>query len=106
MKREAESHAAEDKKRRETIDLKNQADNLVYQTEKALREYPWPLVARQYLRLFEWLQSPIDEVMWGSEPAGSDVVVVEEAEAQAHVTVPEAERKRETARTDEVARTG
>src|SRR5437660_1716193 len=39
MKREAESHAAEDKKRRETIDMKNQADNLVYQTEKALREY-------------------------------------------------------------------
>jgi molecular chaperone DnaK len=39
MKREAESHAAEDKKRRETIDLKNQADSLVYQTEKALREY-------------------------------------------------------------------
>src|SRR6266550_789670 len=39
MKREAETHAAEDKKRRETIDLKNQADNLVYQTEKALREY-------------------------------------------------------------------
>jgi molecular chaperone DnaK len=39
MKREAESHAAEDKKRRETIDLKNQADNLVYQSEKALREY-------------------------------------------------------------------
>ena len=39
MKRDAETHAAEDKKRRETIDLKNQADNLVYQTEKALREY-------------------------------------------------------------------
>jgi molecular chaperone DnaK len=39
MKREAESHAAEDKKRRETIDMKNQADALVYQTEKALREY-------------------------------------------------------------------
>lgn len=39
MKREAEAHSVEDKKRRETIDLKNQADNLVYQTEKALREY-------------------------------------------------------------------
>ena len=39
MKREAESHAAEDKKRREVIDLKNQGDNLVYQTEKAMREY-------------------------------------------------------------------
>src|SRR5215211_6193877 len=39
MKRDAESHAAEDKKRREVIDLKNQGESLVYQTEKALREY-------------------------------------------------------------------
>ncbi len=39
MQREAEAHAAEDKKRREVIDLKNQGDSLVYQTEKALREY-------------------------------------------------------------------
>src|SRR5690348_14883143 len=39
MKREAESHAAEDKKRREVIDLKNQGDSLVYQTEKTLREH-------------------------------------------------------------------
>src|SRR4051812_34310533 len=38
MKRDAESHAAEDKKRREVIDLKNQGENLVYQTEKMLRE--------------------------------------------------------------------
>ncbi|MEZ0265026.1 MAG: molecular chaperone DnaK [Phycisphaerae bacterium] len=39
MKREAEAHAAEDKKRRETIDLKNQGDNLVYQTERQLKEH-------------------------------------------------------------------
>src|SRR5205823_540571 len=39
MQKEAEAHAAEDKKRREAIDLKNQADNLVYQTEKAMRDY-------------------------------------------------------------------
>ena len=39
MKRDAESHAADDKKRRETIDLKNQADQMVYQTEKMLREH-------------------------------------------------------------------
>jgi molecular chaperone DnaK len=38
MKRDAESHAADDKKRRETIDLKNQGENLAYQTEKALKE--------------------------------------------------------------------
>jgi molecular chaperone DnaK len=39
MKSEAESHAAEDKKRREVIDLKNQGESLVYQTEKSLKEY-------------------------------------------------------------------
>jgi molecular chaperone DnaK len=39
MKKEAELHAAEDKKRRETIDLKNQGENLVFQTEKSLKEY-------------------------------------------------------------------
>jgi molecular chaperone DnaK len=39
MKREAEAHAADDKKRRETIELKNQGENLAYQTEKTLKEY-------------------------------------------------------------------
>jgi molecular chaperone DnaK len=39
MKREAESHAADDKKRREVIDLKNQGESLAYSTEKSLKEY-------------------------------------------------------------------
>src|SRR3982751_940915 len=39
MKRDAEAHAAEDKKRREVIDLKNQGEQLVYGTEKSLKEY-------------------------------------------------------------------
>jgi molecular chaperone DnaK len=39
MTQDAESHAEEDKKRREVIDLKNQADSLVYQTEKTLKEH-------------------------------------------------------------------
>jgi len=39
MKREAGSHAAEDKKRREVIDLKNQAESVIYQTEKQLKEH-------------------------------------------------------------------
>jgi len=39
MKREAESHASEDKKRRETIELKNQGDNLVFSTERQLKEH-------------------------------------------------------------------
>ena len=39
MKQDAEQHAAEDKKRRETIDIKNRAEGLAYETEKSLREY-------------------------------------------------------------------
>jgi len=39
MKKEAESHADEDKKRREVVDLKNQADQLIYSTEKTLKEH-------------------------------------------------------------------
>jgi molecular chaperone DnaK len=39
MKREAETHAAEDKKRREAIELKNQAENAIYQTERQLKEH-------------------------------------------------------------------
>jgi len=39
MKREAEAHAAEDKKRREVIDLKNQGESLAYSTEKSLKDY-------------------------------------------------------------------
>ncbi len=38
MKRDAELHAAEDKKRREVIDLKNQGESLAYQTEKMLKD--------------------------------------------------------------------
>jgi molecular chaperone DnaK len=39
MVREAEEHTEEDKKRREEIDIKNEADNIIYATEKTLKEY-------------------------------------------------------------------
>ncbi len=39
MQQDAESHAEEDKKKRQLIDLKNQADQLVYSTEKTLKEH-------------------------------------------------------------------
>jgi molecular chaperone DnaK len=38
MMREAESHAEEDKRRREVVDARNQADGLIYQIEKTLTE--------------------------------------------------------------------
>ncbi|MCX8073224.1 MAG: molecular chaperone DnaK [Candidatus Binatia bacterium] len=39
MIKEAEMHAAEDRKRRETAEARNQLDALVYQTEKNLKEH-------------------------------------------------------------------
>ena len=39
MRREAESHAEEDRQRKENIEARNQADNTIYTAEKALREF-------------------------------------------------------------------
>ncbi|KFM24329.1 Stromal 70 kDa heat shock-related protein, chloroplastic [Auxenochlorella protothecoides] len=39
MVKDAEKFAEEDRKRRELVDLKNQADSIVYQTEKQLAEF-------------------------------------------------------------------
>ncbi len=39
MVKEAEMHAEEDKKERERIDARNNADSLVYSTEKSLKDY-------------------------------------------------------------------
>ncbi len=38
MARDAQEHAADDKKRRELVDLKNQADSMAYQAEKQLKD--------------------------------------------------------------------
>jgi len=39
MRKDAESHADEDKKRRELAEVRNKAGNFVYQTEKTLKEH-------------------------------------------------------------------
>ena len=39
MIKEAEAHAEEDRKRREEAEVRNQADNVVYQTEKQVKEH-------------------------------------------------------------------
>jgi molecular chaperone DnaK len=39
MVKEAEAHSAEDKKKRELIEARNQADSLAYSTEKSLKEF-------------------------------------------------------------------
>ena len=39
MKRDAESHAAEDKRKRELAEARNKAEHLVYETEKLMKEH-------------------------------------------------------------------
>ena len=39
MKKDAEAHKEEDLKRKEAIEVRNQADSVIYTTEKSLREY-------------------------------------------------------------------
>jgi molecular chaperone DnaK len=39
MVKDAEAHAADDKKRKETVEARNHLDSLVYSTEKSLNEY-------------------------------------------------------------------
>lgn len=38
MKKDAESHAEEDRKRKELVEVRNQADSLIYASEKSLRD--------------------------------------------------------------------
>jgi molecular chaperone DnaK len=39
MVRDAEAHSAEDKKRKDTVEARNQLDTLIYSTEKSLKDY-------------------------------------------------------------------
>ncbi len=51
MKREAQMHAEEDRRRKEEIDLKNQADNLIYSTDKQLKELEMRLTPEDKSRI-------------------------------------------------------
>ena len=47
MVKEAETHAAEDKAKKEEVEVKNNADNLVYQAEKAVKDFEGKAEAAQ-----------------------------------------------------------
>jgi molecular chaperone DnaK len=51
MERDARDHAAEDKKKREGVEARNQADQLVYQTEKNIKDMAEKLDADEKSRL-------------------------------------------------------
>jgi molecular chaperone DnaK len=70
MVNDAESHSEEDKKRRELVDVKNQADQLVYSLEKLLRENKEKIPAEETNRV----QSEIDNTKKAIEGENVDAI--------------------------------
>jgi molecular chaperone DnaK len=68
MTHEAETHAEEDRKKREVVDLKNQADQLVYSTEKTLKEHGDKVSAETRGKI-ESAVNNLKEVIKGDDPA-------------------------------------
>jgi molecular chaperone DnaK len=66
MVHDAEAHAEEDRRRREEAEARNQADSLVYQTEKLLRDQAGPAPAGERQRVEDALGS-LKEALEGSD---------------------------------------
>ena len=68
MRKEAESHADEDKKRREEIETRNEADNAVYRSEKMLKESADKISGEDKSKI-ENAVSAVKEALKGSDAA-------------------------------------
>src|SRR3989339_302624 len=60
MKQSAKEHAAEDKKKKEEVEVKNQADNLVFQTKKQMEEMKDKITSEQKTKLESEVQKVED----------------------------------------------
>jgi len=74
MRKEAESHAEEDKKLRTLVDKRNQADALVYQVEHTLKEHGDKLGADDRASI-EKAIGEVREALKGDDPARIDRAV-------------------------------
>lgn len=70
MIREAEAHADEDRRRREEAEARNQADSVVYQTEKTIKEHGDKLDDADRKHVEDALQATKDALK------GSDVAAI------------------------------
>ena len=77
MVKEAESHAAEDKKQREAVDARNAGDSLVYQAEKAIKD----LGEKADQALVSKTQTAIDKLKEALK--GSDIEAIKSATEEA-----------------------
>ena len=65
--RDAQTHTEEDKKRRKAAEAKNQADNLLYQTEKNLKEHGDKISAEDRTKIEEAVTA-LKKAMEGNDP--------------------------------------
>jgi molecular chaperone DnaK len=65
--KDAQAHTEEDKKRRKTAEAKNQADTLIYQTEKNLSEHGDKIAAEDKTKIEEAVAA-LKKAMEGTEP--------------------------------------
>lgn len=84
MMEDAERHASEDKTRRETIDVRNKLDNIVFQTEKNLRENGDKLPAEMKSSLESELASARVVLETKSEDKAALEAAITSLEAKAH----------------------
>jgi molecular chaperone DnaK len=73
LRQDAEAHAEEDRKAREAVEIRNNADNLAYQSEKQLREIGDKLSADQKQGLEEAIKKVRDQL------AGEDTDAIKQA---------------------------
>ncbi|NNE10628.1 MAG: Hsp70 family protein, partial [Ilumatobacter sp.] len=73
MVKDAEAHAEEDKARREEAEVRNNADSLVYQTEKVLNEQGDNVTAEEKAAV----EGPLDDLK--KALSGSDTAAIKEA---------------------------
>lgn len=81
MLRDAEEHAEEDKRRREEVEIQNEADALVFRAEKALREFKDKLPKE----VIDDVQSKIDDVKKALESKDSSRIKNAKQELESHM---------------------
>ena len=98
MKRDAEAHAAEDKARREVIDLKNKADAFIIQTRKALEEHGGK-VSSEIRGKIESAMSNLESTIKGEDKAAIEAAMseLEKASMELGKVIYEEESKKQQA---------
>lgn len=101
MRQDAKAHADEDKKKRQQIEKKNQADSLVYSTEKNLKEYGDKIPAEKKAKIesaverlkeaqksenLSELESAIEQVNQAWNEASQELYTAQQEAAQAAQT--------------------